>query len=363
MSTDPVALLEELVAFRTDVEEGSERPLADRLAEELRRRGADEVIVVDVPRAQGKTASYTYARFGRPRLLVNAHLDTVPPNADWSSDPFRARIEGERLYALGAADTKGAAAAILAALDDVRPSDAGILFSGDEEFSSVAMRAFAASPHMAGLERAIVCEPTSLRPGTRHRGIASFEVEVSGPGGHSSRADSTTAPIAILARLAVALDDWGRARRDVGPPEFKGMCLNLAKLEGGVAFNVIPAHANLVVSLRPPPGSDMAALRGELEALVSEVVPGARARFTRDNAPFATRELAAFAPYLGDAARTPLDLGFWTEAALLAERGVDAVVFGPGDIAQAHAPDEWVSVDELRRARDVFRQVFAATKG
>lgn len=357
--SDPVALLSELVAFRTDVEEGNERPLADHMAALLRARGADEVTVADVPRAEGKPSSYVYARFGRPKLLVNAHLDTVPPNADWSSDPFVPRIEGDRLYALGAADTKGAAAAILSALDEAKPTDTGILFSGDEEWSGVAIRDFVGSAHFAGLERAIVCEPTNLRAGTRHRGIGSFEVDVTSPGGHSSLADKLPSPIAMLSRLGVALDDWARAHRDVGPKGFEGMCLNLAKLDGGVAFNVIPAHGRLVVSLRPPPGFDTVAIRAELEAIIAKVLPDAKTRFTRDNPTFATRDLASFEPLLGKIVGAPIDLGFWTEAAVLAANGVDAVVFGPGDIAQAHGPNEWVPIDELHRAREIFRAMFS----
>jgi acetylornithine deacetylase len=357
-SNDPVAILASLVSFRSDLAGGDERALADHLAELLRRHQPDEVTVADVSRPDGKPASYVYARFGQPRLLVNAHLDTVPPNADWSSDPFVPRIEGGRLYALGAADTKGAAAAILAALDEARPTDTGILFSGDEEFSSVVMRAFVASPLRAGLERAIVCEPTNLKVGIRHRGFVAFEATVTGPGGHSSKADTLPAPLAMLSRVAVALDDWARGKRELGPPGFPGMCLNIAKLDGGIAFNVIPAQARLLVSLRPPPGADTAAIRAELEAIVRTVVPDAAVEFTRANAPFATRDLASFEPLLGDAARAPIDLGFWTEAALLAAHGVDAVVMGPGDIAQAHAPNEWVPIDELHRTRDVFRSVF-----
>jgi acetylornithine deacetylase len=362
--TDPVALLSSLVAYRSDVTEGDERPLADHLATLLRERGPDEVTVTDVPRADGgKPASYVYARFGKPKLLVNAHLDTVPPNADWSSDPFVPRLDGGRLYALGAADTKGAAAAILAALDEVRPNDTGILFSGDEEFSSVAMRAFVTSPHREGLERAIVCEPTNLKVGVRHRGFVAFEVTVTGPGGHSSRADSQPSPIAMLSRLGVALDDWARRHYGLGPPGFPGMCVNLARLDGGIAFNVIPANARLLVSLRPPPGADTDAIRAELAAIVRELVPEATFHLLRDNRPFATRDAAAFVPLLGDAARTPIDLGFWTEAALLTASGIDAVVMGPGDIAQAHGPDEWVTLDELSLARDLFRGVFATAAG
>lgn len=357
---DPVSLLSSLVAFRTDVAEGDERALAERLASLLEQRSPDELLVTEVPRPGEKPASYVYARYGRPRLLVNAHLDTVPPNADWRSDPFVPRIEGDRLYALGAADTKGAIAAILAALDEVRPRDVGILFSGDEEFSSVVMKAFLASPLRDGLERAVVCEPTNLRIGIRHRGFVVLEVSFGGPGGHSSKADLLPAPLAVLARVAVALDDWGRSMRSRGPAGFPGMCLNVAKLEGGIAFNVIPAQAKLVVSLRPPPGTDTATVCAELEALVSSVAPEATVALTRKNAPFATRDLAGYEPVLGEAARAPFDLGFWTEAALLSASGVDAVVMGPGDIAQAHGPDEWVSISELHRARDVFRRILAS---
>lgn len=360
--TDILSLLAELVAFRTDVDEGDERALAEHLASLLRSRDADEVAVSSAPRAHGKASSWVYARFGTPRLLVNAHLDTVPPNTDWSSDPFVARVEGDRLYGLGSADTKGAAAAILCALEEVRPKDVAILFSGDEEYSGVSIREFCASERARGLTRAIVCEPTGLQAGVRHRGIVSFEVDVASPGGHSSLADVVPSPIGQLSELAVALDAWGRARRGSGPPGFQGMCLNLAKMDGGVAFNVIPAHGKLTVSLRPPPGADTAAIRRDLSAVVHRILPDAALRFTRDNAPFATRDVAAFAPLLGPGiVQAPIDLGFWTEAAVLAAAGIDAVVFGPGDIARAHGPNEWVPIAELHRAQAIFAEAFRGT--
>ena len=89
------------------------------------------------------------------------------------------------------------------------------------------------------------------------------------------------------------------------------------------------------------------------------VVPDAQMKWTHHNKPFATRELGRFEKLLGKGAAPPVDLGFWTEAAVLADSGVDAVVIGTGDIAQAHGPDEWVFVEELARARDLFRDVFA----
>ena len=82
-----------------------------------------------------------------------------------------------------------------------------------------------------------------------------------------------------------------------------------------------------------------------------------------DNPPFATRELEAFRPLLGTVVDAPIDLAFWTEAALLSSAGIDAVVFGPGDIAQAHAADEFVEEEELFVAKDAFVAVFRASRG
>lgn len=359
--SDPAALLLPLVRVRSDHASGAEPELAHLLARELAARGADEVLVDTASRTSGAATAWVWARFGTPRLLVNAHLDTVPANSGWKADPWTPRVEGDRIIGLGACDTKGAIAAILSALDEVRPKDTLVLFSGDEEHGNVAMRAIVARGLLRGLERAIVCEPTGLKLGVRHRGIVSFEATVTSEGGHSSRADFVRAPIAVLSRLGVALDDWARARRNDGPPGFPGLCLNLAKVDGGVAFNVIPARATLSASIRPPPGADVEALEAEIRALARSVGPEIDVRFLNSNAPFATRDLGSFEPLLGELVASPVDLGFWTEAAMLSQAGVDAVVFGPGDIAHAHAPEESVTLEELAVAKAAFVRAFRAT--
>jgi acetylornithine deacetylase len=363
---DVVATLERLIRVDTHNPGGDERALARLLAAELQQRGPDEVRLSEVPR-DNETGAWVMARWGTPKVLVNAHLDTVPAAPGWTGNPHEPRrvskIDGDRILGLGACDTKGAIAAILAALDDAPPRDLAVLFSGDEERSGSCMRDFLDSDAAKGIVRAIVCEPTSCRIGTRHRGILSLSVQRTGPGGHSSRADETAAPLADLARLATAWDDWGRRHRELGPLGFRGMCLNIARLDGGVAFNVIPSRAELVVSLRPPPGTDVRAVRAELEAMARAQLPDLTLTTTVENAPFATRDLESFRPLLGDLVSKPIDLAFWTEAAMLSEAGIDAVVFGPGDIALAHGADESVPVPELERARAVFARLFKTTAG
>jgi acetylornithine deacetylase len=358
--SEVVSLLRRLIAAPSHNPGGDELALARLLADELKARGPDAVEILE---EEGHAS--VLAIYGAPRLLINAHLDTVPPDRGWSTDPFLARVERDRVVGLGACDIKGAIAAVLCALAVRRPSDVAILFSGDEEAQSRCMRLLlgGALVRRAGgrMMRAVVCEPTSLRMGVRHRGIIAFDVTRSGDGGHSSRADAVIQPIAELARTAVALDDWGRARGQEGPPGYPGMCLNLARLDGGVAFNVVPNRAALTVSLRPPPGADVAGIHAELRALVAASAPAAELTTWLDNAPFETQRPEEFVALLG--ARATVDLGFWTEAALLAQAGLDAVVIGPGDIAQAHAADEWVAIAELEAAVAMFTRVLEANGG
>ncbi|HVY38138.1 MAG TPA: M20/M25/M40 family metallo-hydrolase [Polyangia bacterium] len=352
--------LAELVSFDTQNPDGEERPLALRLAADLKALGARTVDQVDV----GDHA-YVYARFGQelPRLLINVHLDTVPANTGYTSPPHLLVRRGDRLYGLGAADTKGAIAAVMEALAAGAPKrSVGILFSGDEEHGGACIRDFLDSELAQGLAQAIVCEPTGCRVGVRHRGIAAATATLAAVGGHSSLADTLVNPLAVLARAAVAVDEMGAAHRGRGPAGFEGINLNVASIEGGIAFNVVPTRATMSFSFRPAPGADVGALFAEAERRVrAATAPHAiEWAIAATNPAFATRELAAFGPLLGDAVKAPVDLGFWTEAARVSERGIDAVVFGPGDIAQAHGADEFVTIGDLERAQAVFASIFSS---
>jgi acetylornithine deacetylase len=356
--------LAELVAFDTQNPMGNERPAVEMLARELRAVGARTVESFE---AEGHHA--VYARFGddAPSLLVNAHVDTVPANSGYTTPPHTLVERGGKLHGLGTADTKGAIAAILEALalraaEGRLPRGVGVLFSGDEERGGNAcIRAFLESGRARGLTRAVVCEPTGGRVGTRHRGIGIAEAVSRSPGGHSSRADSVPNPMLTLARAALAMDDWARTWRELGPPGFRGLCLNIAAIDGGVAFNVIPTTATLRLSIRPAPGMDARELLGEAEgeARRAAAPQDLEWRLVHTSAPFATRDVASFEALIGERVRAPADLAFWTEAALFAAAGIDAVVFGPGSIEQAHAADEFVELSQLEMARDVFLRIFS----
>ena len=151
----------------------------------------------------------------------------------------------------------------------------------------------------------------------------------------------------------------GRANLGRGPAGFPGIYLNVAALDGGIAFNVVPTRATLSFSLRPAPGANIDQLFADAEARVRASTAPHAVDWTlvKVSPPFATRDLASFAPFLGDRSGDAVDLGFWTEAARFSEHGIDAVVFGPGDVEQAHAADEFVTVADLETARDTFAAV------
>jgi acetylornithine deacetylase len=353
--------LAELVAVDTRNPGGDERPLAEKLARDLTALGAQ---TVEVFSNEGHAS--TFARFGAsdPTLILNAHIDTVPANAGWTRDPCKLVREGERLHGLGSADTKGAIAAILTALAQNQAAHQSIeriavLFSGDEELGGLCIRDFLASDRARGLLRAIVCEPTGCRVGTRHRGVYAARLTATSPGGHSSLAETVPNPLTKLAHAAVALDELGERCRYLGPAGLRGLCMNIAALDGGKAFNIIPASATLTFSVRPAPGVKLEPILDEARGAVATTMAPLTATWETiaGNPAFETHNLDDFAALLGERTQAPIDLPFGTEAGQFLENGIDAVVLGPGRIEQAHKADEYVDLDELEEAVRIFRQV------
>jgi acetylornithine deacetylase len=358
VSSSVAELLAELVAMPTQQAggeggAGDELALCERIAPMLSARGAEQVVVERAPRSDGTPGAYVFARWGTPKRLINAHVDTVPANVGWTRSPWQVHVDhaAGKLYGLGACDTKSAIAATLVALESERPRELGVLFSGDEEAGSAVMHAFLASPHARDIRDAIVCEPTARTAGIAHRGVLAQALGYEGAGGHSSKADYMPRPIAELARVAVGLDDLGRARLHDGPPGMQGLCLNLASFHGGVAFNVVPQRAKLEWSLRPYPGFDRAAW----DRAVAQLVSSHAVDTTIDHPPFRCEHPDALVELVKPFTSSIGALDFWTEAALLAAHGIDAIVVGPGDISRAHAPDEWVALDDLDWAIELLR--------
>ncbi len=348
--------LRTLVAHRSENPGGDEVGLANKLADTLRSLGADsvEVGVVERPSTDG---AYVYAQFGTPTLLLNVHLDTVPANSGWKRDPFVPEVVDGRFYGLGSCDIKGAIAAILTALESGKARNLGVLFSGDEEHGSRCIPHFLESTDTSAIKTAIVCEPTARCAGIRHRGVVAFNARYVGKGGHSSKADYMEKPVVELAKLALGLDAMGVERLHQGPAGMKGLCMNVAQLTGGVAYNVVPDLAELSFSLRPPPGFDSQEFARALELTRIAAHEKIDVHCITEHQPFACGDEDKIKALVGPYAKEFVGLDFWTEAALLQEAGIDCVVIGPGDISQAHTADEFVTLDDLAWATKMFEEL------
>lgn len=298
---------------------------------------------------------------GRPRLLFNVHLDTVPDSPHWSASPFELRVDGERAIGLGACDIKGAAAALLAAAART-DGDCAFLFSSDEEGNDArCIPAFLRQRH--DFDGIVVAEPTRAEAVLAHRGIASVRVRFEGRAGHAS-AEQHLANSALHQTVR-----WGARALDVVDAEahqrfggLTGLRFNIGRIEGGIKANVIAPEAELRFGFRPLPSMDTDALLARFRAC-AEPAPATFEETFRgpplpagDIAGAEARRLAA--RDLADALDLPIGnaVDFWTEASLFSAAGHTALVYGPGDIAQAHSADEWVALEQLQTyAANVYR--------
>ena len=218
--------LENLVAFDTRNGVGNELECLEYLKASLDNHSPDEMIFDKVTRSRGKSESgYVMARWGTPKVLLNVHIDTVPSGEGWRTDPHKLSMAADKVIGLGTSDIKGAAACILAAMDQQTPQDVAVLFSGDEEHGSEVMPEIIKRRHYGGAKMAIVCEPTNCKVGRRHRGMLAMSAEFKGKGGHSSLSDVTERPLLQAARLATAFGYYGDQNIEFGEVPYKGCLL------------------------------------------------------------------------------------------------------------------------------------------
>ncbi|HEV7491205.1 MAG TPA: acetylornithine deacetylase [Rhodanobacteraceae bacterium] len=311
----------------------------------------------------GAGAVSLHAVRGNPKLLFNAHLDTVPDSPHWSASPFALRVDGDRAIGLGACDIKGAAAAFLTAAS-ASDGSAAFLFSSDEEANDA--RCIAAFIRRFPPGAVIVAEPTRCEAVLAHRGISSVLMRFSGRAGHASSrdasADSAVHQAMRWGSRAMAFVE-GQAHSRFGG--LTGLRFNIGRVEGGIKANVIAPAAEVRFGFRPLPSMDTDVLldrfRAFAEPAAAEFIETFRGPSlpAGDVADAESRRLAA--RDLADALGIPIGnaVDFWTEASLFSHSGSTAFVCGPGDIAQAHTADEWVTLADLEKYTETITRLIA----
>ncbi|QIE55726.1 M20 family metallopeptidase [Pikeienuella piscinae] len=303
---------------------------------------------------------------GGPTLMLAGHTDTVGvENCD--DAPFEARVEDGRLHGRGAVDMKGPLAAMLEtarlAKGEALAGDLLLMFVVDEEHLMTGSL-FAGGRRSAApkADSCVVCEPTRLAAAPAHKGQSAFPITIEGVGAHSSRPELGENALVSAATLIRAIADYDAALLARPPHPLLGHGRATPVLmTGGESHSAVPAQAVLTVDRRTLPAEDAATLRAEIEAVIAGA--GVKARVgapapevagldTPEEAAILRAALAAAARVGAPAA--PVAFPGGTDAPNF---GCPAVICGPGDLAQAHAADEYIELAQLSAAARLYLEI------
>jgi acetylornithine deacetylase/succinyl-diaminopimelate desuccinylase family protein len=362
-------LLSELIALPSvnpaflpaDDSRAGEQRVADFLAATVARAGLDVEFQKVLPGRSNLLARLSPSGKIRQRILLAPHLDTVPA-AD-ASQFIPRKIRG-RLFGRGACDTKGSIAALLTALCELarskqRPREVEIIFAGlvDEENAQAGSRKFAASGLKADL--AIVGEPTRLQVVTAHKGSLWLQLEARGKSAHGSRPELGRNAVHTMSRIVDTLEtDYAAQLRKRRHGLLGHATVNVGTICGGLQPNTVPDSCSIKIDRRTLPGETETGVRREITALLAGKKLQAKFSSAKPvpSSPLETKTslplVRKFMEIAGQNKAAGVD--FFCDAAVLAKAGIPSVVFGPGDIAQAHTADEWISLASLERAKEML---------
>ena len=358
----PAELAERLVAIDSvnptlSSTGGGEEAVAGVLAEWLERAGL-EVHVEDAAPGRPNVVGVARGTGGGRALLLNGHLDTVGLLApDGGLSP---RVEDGRLFGRGAYDMKGSLSAIAAAAVEC----ASLHLRGDVIVSAVADEEAASIGTEKLLERwradaAIVAEPTDERLCIAHRGWVAFDIETHGRAAHGSRPDLGVDAIARMGRVLVAVEALDRSLQvRSGHPLLGTGSVHASTIEGGQEYSSYPARCLLRGERRTIPGERREDVEAELRGLLGDSGGSIAFPFGRDPMEISPNEEIVRAVQAQTGLPEVYGAPFWTDAALLADAGIPAVLFGPRGEG-AHAAVEWVELASVERCRDIYVAVAA----
>jgi acetylornithine deacetylase len=331
---------------------GNEAAVADFLEDKLRRHGTP-------PERIGNSL---LAKIGQgPLLLLNTHLDTVPPAPGWTRDPWAVEEEDGRIVGLGSNDAKAAVAAMTAAFLAWRnvdlPFTLALALVEGEETRGTGTQAVLAELEKSGdtLEAAVVGEPTGLDLAVAQKGLMVLELKAQGTACHAAHAAALGAVNAarLLAHDLVALEslDFGPPHPHLGP-----ITLEPTQLQAGTARNVVPAEAAAVLDVRTTPAMS----KEEIVARVREAVKG-EVRVLSDR--LLPKETSADALLVEAAKRARPEARLFGSATLsdmVFLNGTPAVKCGPGKTERSHTPDEYVLADEILAGAQFYTRLIGA---
>ena len=350
----------------------SNKAVIDHLAEQFESLGF-ECELIPVPGSETTKFNLIATLGSGPGGLVLAgHTDTVPLDEElWSVDPFKVTQRDGRLFGLGVTDMKGFFPIIMESvkplLDKSFKEPLIVLATADEETSMQGARSIAQLGRPKA-RAAIIGEPTGLMPVKAHKGIMMDSVRLLGQSGHSSDPslgnNALDAMHAVISDLMIYREEL-KCRYNSDLFSIPHPTLNLGVIHGGDNPNRICGHCELEFDIRLMPGMHIETVRAEIRNRIATLMDPLGIQF--DLAVLFTGVPAFFADENSALLRTAekltghsgISVAFGTEGPFLQELGMDTIIMGPGNIDQAHQPDEYMSIDMVEPCIDVLQKLIS----
>jgi len=380
-SAESRAMIERLIAFNT-VSRDSNLGLIEWVRDYLTKLGATTRLTHD---ATGKKANL-FATLGdskKPGLILSGHTDVVPVDGqNWDTDPFVATERDGKLYARGSADMKGfigiiltRAPKFLAALNENR-LDAPLHYalSYDEEVGCLGVRGLIKDLEDNGIRPGgcVVGEPTSMQPIIAHKGTHRFRCSVHGREAHSSYVTHGVNAIEYAARIIVFIRQLADRLAQLEQRDYgftvPYSTLSTGLIQGGIAANVVPKDCVFQFDMRTLPQASPDALYQEIRAYAQTLASqmqaideksGIELQWVSQTVGLAAAETDAIVQWAMQLSKnsTVGKVSYGTEAGLFQKMGIPTVICGPGDIAEAHRPNEFVALDQLAQCESFIDRI------
>jgi len=360
----PERLISELIAIpsvssaQPELDMGN-RAVIERICEWCQHLGF-RAEILPLPGHAGKANLVATLGEGPGALVLAGHTDTVPFDlSGWQSDPLKGSIREEKLYGLGASDMKGFFALALAAVAGLRPArfhqPLVIVATCDEETSMAGARGLSRSVAFQG-RYALIGEPTAMRPAHLHKGVMMERIRIRGRSGHSSDPSLGRNALDGMHRVITVLMD--ERQRWLAQHHHAGFAipyptLNLGHIHGGDNPNRICGECELHFDVRLLPGMAPETLRDllrtRIDAALADLDLALEFQPLFDGlapleTPLTSPLVTACAALTG---QDPVSVAFGTEGPYYRAMGMDTVILGPGNIEQAHQPNEYLALDRI----------------
>lgn len=377
-SFDSIGMLTRLVGFDT-TSRNSNLDLMEFVRDYLAGYGIASEYVYDAERRKANLFA-TIGPADRSGLVLSGHTDVVPIDGqDWTTDPFAVTPRDGKLFGRGTCDMKGFVAVVLAMVPEIKAmplaAPVHLAFSYDEEVGCIGVRRLIATLQDRGIRpfACIVGEPTEMKVIRAHKGKISLRARVRGFECHSSLAPRGVNAVEYAAKLIVRLNAIGARIAQEGPfdREFDVpyTTAHAGVIAGGTALNIVPRDCWFDFEFRHLPNHDPQPLLAELQRYAeTELVPQMHA--VHADTGITWQDLSSFPGLATDDAASVVTLAkaasganstgkvaFGTEAGLFSAAGIPTIVCGPGNIDQAHKPDEFVAIDQIAQCERFVRRL------